>query len=127
MRHHCGSPHRDARPATTPETIATGAASNSGQGVATTKTATARTAEPLAGHAGPAISSANGRNQAAYRSASRTIGALSAPACSANRTMPAYVLSCAVAVARNSNALPALTTPLRTGSPEPRSTAAAHR
>ena len=36
--------------------------------------------------------------------------------------MPAYVLSCAVALARNSNALPALTTPLRTGSPEPRST-----
>ena len=36
--------------------------------------------------------------------------------------MPAYVLSSAVAVARSSNAGPALTTPLRTGSPTARST-----
>ena len=102
--------------------MATGAASNSGQGVATTSTATARTGDPLASHAPPATNSVNGKNHAAYRSASRTTGAFCAPACAASCTMWAYVLSVAVAVACISNALPALTTPLRTGSPTPRST-----
>ncbi len=57
------TPSREARDK--PETIATGAASSSGHGVATTSTATARTADPLASHAAPATMSATGRNQAA--------------------------------------------------------------
>ena len=77
------TPRRDARDS--PETIATGAASSSGHGVATTSTATARTADPLANQAPPATSSVSGKNQAAYRSASRTTGALSAPACRGQR------------------------------------------
>ena len=43
------TPAREARDS--PETIATGAASSSGHGVATTSTATARTADPLASQA----------------------------------------------------------------------------
>jgi hypothetical protein len=82
--------------------------------VATTRTATARTAEPLATHAEPAATSDRGRNHAAYRSASRTTGAFCAPASRARRTSPAYVLSSAVTAARSSNIDPALTTPLRT-------------
>ena len=81
------TPCREARD--NPDTIATGAASNSGHGVATTNTATARTADPLANQAPPATSSVSGKNHAAYRSASRTIGAFSAPASAAKRTMPA--------------------------------------
>ena len=81
------TPNRDARD--NPATIATGAASSSGHGVATTNTATARCADPLASHATPATPSASGTNQAAARSASRTTGALSAAACSARRTIPA--------------------------------------
>ena len=57
------TPARDARDS--PETIATGAASSSGHGVATTSTATARTADPLASQAPPASSSASGKNHAA--------------------------------------------------------------
>ncbi len=57
------TPWREARDK--PDTIATGAASNSGHGVATTSTATARTADPLANHATPATTSANGKNHAA--------------------------------------------------------------
>ena len=76
------TPNRDARD--NPATIATGAASSSGHGVATTNTATARCADPLASHATPATPSASGTNQAAARSASRTTGALSAAACSAS-------------------------------------------
>ncbi len=57
------TPSRDARDR--PETIATGAASSSGQGVATTSTATARTAEPLSSQASPATATERGRNQAA--------------------------------------------------------------
>ncbi len=79
------TPCREARDS--PDTIATGAASNSGHGVATTSTATARTGDPLASHAPPATSSVNGRNHAAYRSASRTTGAFWAPACAASRTI----------------------------------------
>ena len=72
-----------------PDTIATGAASNSGHGVATTSTATARVADPLNSQASPAMARASGTNQAATRSASRTTGADSAAACFARRTMPA--------------------------------------
>ena len=57
------TPAREARDS--PDTIATGAASSSGHGVATTSTATARTADPLASHAAPASSSASGKNHAA--------------------------------------------------------------
>ncbi len=72
------TPIREARES--PDTIATGAANSNGHGVATTRTATARTAEPLASHAPPAINNVKGKKYAAYRSASRTTGALSAPA-----------------------------------------------
>ena len=81
------TPRRDARES--PETIATGAASSSGHGVATTSTATARSAESLAHHASPASASDRGRNQAANRSASRITGALSAPAWRTSATIPA--------------------------------------
>ena len=57
-----------------PETSATGAASMSGQGVATTRTATAR-AGPPSTQAAPATARVSGRNHSAYRSASRTNGA----------------------------------------------------
>ena len=57
------TPCRDARDK--PDTIATGAASSSGHGVATTSTATARTADPLANQATPATTTANGKNHAA--------------------------------------------------------------
>ena len=72
------TPIREARD--NPDTIATGAASNSGHGVATTRTATARAAEPLTSHASPATDKASGTNQAATRSARRTTGADSAAA-----------------------------------------------
>lgn len=57
------TPSRDARES--PETMATGAASSRGQGVATTRTATARAAEPLSTQARPAIARDSGRNHAA--------------------------------------------------------------
>ena len=53
----------------------------------------------------------------AYRSASRTNGACEFSASLTRRTMPAYVLSAAVSLARRSNGPPAFTTPLRTWSP----------
>lgn len=89
MRRHCGSPPPSREARERPETIATGAASSSGHGVATTSTATARVAEPLISHASPAAVSDSGRNHAATRSAIRTTGALSAAASRARRTMPA--------------------------------------
>ena len=49
----------------TPATSAIGAARMSGQGVATTRTASARTGSPLTAHAMPATPSANGRKYAA--------------------------------------------------------------
>ena len=57
------TPARAARE--TPETSATGAARMSGQGVATTSTARARTGSPLAAHAAAAITSVTGRKIAA--------------------------------------------------------------
>ena len=81
------TPRREARDS--PETIATGAASSNGHGVATTSTATARSADPLAHHASPARASDRGRNQAANRSASRITGALSAPAWRTSAMIPA--------------------------------------
>ena len=71
-----------------PETRATGAARMSGQGVATTRTATARAAPPSA-HATPATARLSGRNHRAYRSASRTNGACVLSASLTRRTMPA--------------------------------------
>ena len=81
------TPIRDVRDR--PDTIATGAASSSGQGVATTRTATARSAVRLSSQARPATASATGTNQAAMRSARRTTGAVSAAAWRASATMPA--------------------------------------
>ena len=100
-----------------PEMIAIGAASSSGHGVATTRTATARTGSPDSSQAPPAITSVSGTNATATRSAGRTNGALAALACSTSRTMPAYVDSAAAAVATSSIGDPALTAPLRTSSP----------
>ena len=76
-----------------PATIAIGAASSSGHGVATTNTESARTGSPLIAHASPATPSVTGMKISAYRSARRTNGAFSFCACSTSRTMPAYVLS----------------------------------
>ena len=57
------TPRRAARD--TPESRAMGAARMSGQGVATTSTASARTASPLRPHAAPATTSVTGRKTAA--------------------------------------------------------------
>ena len=57
--------------------------------MATTRTATARVADPLSSHASPDTASATGTNQAAALSARRTTGADSAAASFASRTMPA--------------------------------------
>jgi hypothetical protein len=105
-----------------PATIAIGAARISGQGVATTSTARARTASPLIAHARTATTSVTGTKINAYRSASRTNGARSRCACSTSRRMPAYVLRSALATARRSNAGPAFTAPERTCSAATRST-----
>ncbi len=51
-------PRRAARE--TPETMATGAASRSGHGVATTSTERARTGSPENAHAAPAVASVTG-------------------------------------------------------------------
>ena len=104
-----------------PEVIAIGAARIKGQGVATTRTATARTASPDNVQASPATARVTARNATAYRSASLTNGALdaSASASATNRTIPAYVLSAARRVARIMNESPAFTAPLRTPSPAP--------
>ena len=69
--------------------MATGAARMSGHGVATTRTATARTGSPLTAHAVPATTRLMSRNHPANRSAMRTNGALDAWACSTRRTTPA--------------------------------------
>jgi hypothetical protein len=69
------TPARAARES--PEISAIGAARISGHGVATTKTARARTEEPEAAQAAPAIAAVTGRKKAAYRSAIRTNGARS--------------------------------------------------
>ena len=57
------TPRRAARD--NPDTIATGAASSSGHGVATTSTATARTGSPDIAQASPASTSVTGKNTAA--------------------------------------------------------------
>ncbi len=105
------TPRRAA--ADSPETRATGAARISGHGVATTRTATARSAPPAA-QAIPATARVSGRNHIAYRSASRTNGACDRSASETSRTMPAYVLSAALVSARRSNGPPAFSVPLRT-------------
>ena len=73
----------------TPEMIATGTASSSGQGVATTRTATTRAESPLASHAAPARIRVSGTNHHARRSARRTYGEESAWAASTSRTTSA--------------------------------------
>ncbi len=72
-----------------PDTMATGAARISGQGVATTRTATARTGSPESSHAAPARPTLTVRNTTANRSASRTNGELDAWASSTRRMIPA--------------------------------------
>ncbi len=69
--------------------IAMGAASSSGHGVATTSTATARTASPDTSHAPAARARVSGTNSTAKRSAVRTNGAEDAWACSTSRTIAA--------------------------------------
>ena len=81
------TPSRAARES--PDTMATGAARISGHGVAVTSTATARTSSPDTNHASAAVTSVATTNTAAYRSASRTNGALDACASDTMRTIPA--------------------------------------
>ncbi len=90
-------PRRAARES--PETIATGTASMRGQGVATTRTARARTGSPDIIHAAAETASVSGRKNIAYLSAIRTSGALDACACSTSLIIPAYTLSPALTVA----------------------------
>ena len=80
------TPHRAA--ADSPDTRATGAARISGHGVATTRTAIARSAPPSA-QAAPATARVSGRNHIAYRSASRTNGAWDRSASETRRMIPA--------------------------------------
>ena len=96
-----------------PDTSATGAARINGHGVATTRSATAR-AGPAAAHARLAATSVSSRNHSAYRSARRTKRGCADSASATRRTIPAYVLSAALAEADRSKGPPALTTPLRT-------------
>ena len=100
-----------------PDMIAIGAASSSGQGVATTSTATARTGSELSAQAAPATAIVSGTNKVANRSATLTNGADVACACATRRTTPSYVDPSAVAVATNSTGWPVLMPPLRTSSP----------
>jgi len=72
-----------------PETIATGTARMSGQGVATTSTATARIGSALQTQDAPASAMVAARNTMAYRSAKRDIGARERWAASTSRTIPA--------------------------------------
>ena len=81
------TPRRAAREI--PATIAIGAANSSGHGVATTRTASARTGSPDRIHAAAAIASVNGTKIRAYRSARRTNGALLCCASFTRRTIPA--------------------------------------
>ena len=80
------TPRRAAREI--PATIAIGAASRSGHGVATTRTARARTGSPDTSQAAAAMASVNGTKIRAYRSARRTNGALLCCASWTRRTMP---------------------------------------
>ena len=89
--------------------------------MATTRTDNARTGSPEKSHAAPAITSVTGMKMTAYRSATRTDGAFCFSASCTRRTMPAYVLSAAVATALSSMADPALTAPDRIWSPSGRS------
>ncbi len=80
-------PRRAAREI--PATMAIGAAKISGQGVATTSTASARTGSPVKIHAPAAMTRVTGTNRSAYRSARRTNGAFCFSASSISRTIPA--------------------------------------
>ncbi|CAM5187966.1 hypothetical protein BTHI11S_00679 [Bosea thiooxidans] len=80
-------PERAARE--TPPMKATGAARISGQGVATTSTASARIGSPESHQAKPATISVAGRSSSAKRSAMRMKGAFAVCAASTIRTMPA--------------------------------------
>ncbi len=73
----------------TPDITAIGTASSRGQGVATTRTATAALGCPARSHAAAATTRARGTNQKARRSASRTNGAEPRRASSTSRTTPA--------------------------------------
>ncbi len=80
-------PRRAARE--TPEMIAIGVARISGQGVATTSTAKARTSSPETIQAAAATTTVTGRKMIAKRSASRTTGARSSWALRTSLTIPA--------------------------------------
>ena len=88
-----------------PATTAIGTARIKGHGVATTSTDSARTGSPDAIQAAPAITSVTGMKERvpvgqAHGGRLLRLGRLT------SRTMPAYVLSAAVATARRSNAGP---------------------
>ena len=73
----------------TPDMMAMGTARISGQGVATTRTASALTGSPAISPAPPAIASVSGRKASAKRSAMRVIGAFESCAAATRRTIPA--------------------------------------
>ena len=81
------TPRRAARD--TPARMAIGAARISGQGVATTSTASARTGSPETAHAIAATPRVSGRKTREKRSARRTKGALAVSASRTRRTIPA--------------------------------------
>ena len=108
-------PARAARDS--PATNAIGAARISGQGVATTITASHLLGSPVAAHARPPTTSEKGRKTAAYRSASLVNFARSLSAVRTSRTIAAYALSAADRVTRASNAFPAFMVPDRTSPP----------
>ena len=83
-----------------PAITATGTARMSGQGVATTSTASTLVALPVRSHATPHIASVKGVNHTANRSASRWIGGFSRRARSTNRTICWYWLLSATLSAR---------------------------
>ena len=101
----------------TPAMKATGAAKMSGHGVEATKTASARIGSFEKNHAPPAVTSVRGSSSSANRSARRMKGAFAVCAALTIRTIPAYVLSFALAEARISKVSPALSEPLRANSP----------
>ena len=95
----------------TPAKNATGAASNSGHGVATTSTSASRTGSPDAHHAIPAIANDSKVKGIATRSAMRTTGACESCACFTNAMICWYCESAATARASISIASAPLTPP----------------
>ena len=100
-----------------PPMIATGVASSSGQGVATTRTASTRSGSCVTNQASVHTASVSGVNQMAYWSAIRWMGDFSDCAVRTSSTMRAYSDSLARRVARTTMAPSRFTAPDRTSLP----------